>query len=190
MTEEAAPAAPAAPGAAPAPAAKKPGASTIVLAAVVAGALVAGLAAGMFVVGPRFAARPSDAHTAAAEPSHGAPKASKPKKDGHGKAKEEHGRPVHRLDNIIVNPAGSHGTRFLLATVAFEVADDRIRDDLRAREVELRDVVISTFERHTLEELTRPGARDSVRGELTTAVLPLVGDDAGLRVFLPQFVIQ
>jgi flagellar basal body-associated protein FliL len=74
--------------------------------------------------------------------------------------------------------------------VAFEVADDKYRDDLRAREVELRDVVISTLERHTLEELARPGARDSVRAELAAAVAPMVGEGGALRVFLPQFVIQ
>lgn len=183
MSEEAAPAA-----AAPAPAAKKSGPTAIATIGIVAAALLGGLAAGMFLVGPRLAPKPHDAHAAAAEEEaeedggHGG-------KGAHG-GKEAAGRPVYRLDNLIVNPAGSQGSRFLLATVALEVSSEKTRDALSTREAELRDLVISTMERHTLQELTMPGARDSMRAELAAAVGRLAGPKSGLRVFLPQFVIQ
>src|SRR5687768_107069 len=52
--------------------------------------------------------------------------------EGHGKkggaAEGEHGEavaaPVHKVENLVLNPAGSGGTRFLLASLALEVGDE------------------------------------------------------------------
>ena len=70
------------------------------------------------------------------------------------------------LDNIIVNPAGSQGQRFLMCSVAIESDDPKALDLLREHEIELRDRVITMLAKQTLDRLTAESARDSLRGEL------------------------
>ena len=69
------------------------------------------------------------------------------------------------------------------------VPDAKTQDWVRAHDAEVRDVVITTLERQTLDQLTQPGARDSVKRALTVALQPVAGT-TDLRVYLPQFVIQ
>ena len=48
---------------------------------------------------------------------------------------------LFELQNVIVNPAGSQGQRFIVATVAFEVATEEIRNTLHESETQIRDGV-------------------------------------------------
>lgn len=175
---------------------KKPAAPPpLILAAVGLVALLSGAGAGAFLVAPRF--MPAAASTEAGEDGHGKKdEKGHGKKDekGHGKKDEkghgEKGSSVYRVDNLIVNPAGSQGQRFLMATVAFDFSDAKVNEEVRAREVEVRDRIITTFESQTMDDLTRPGARDSLRARLHAVMAPIAGEDAEFEVYLPQFVIQ
>ena len=109
-------------------------------------------------------------------------------KGGHGKEAEK--AVVFRLDNLIVNPAGSHGTRFLMASVAVEVPDARVEARLRERDFQVRDAVIAVLERQSLETITAPGGRDSVKARLAETLGPMVGRGVPMHIYLPQFVIQ
>jgi flagellar FliL protein len=159
----------------------------MVLIGVVAVALLAGSALGALVLAPRFT--PS----AAAKP---AGHETKKKEGGHGKSEGGHGKKgeskkfVHRIENLIVNPAGSQGTRFLMTTIAIECPDEKTMDLLREHDIELRDIVIATLEGQTLEALSAPGARDRLKRGIETAIHPVARDAEWLRVYLPQFVIQ
>ena len=199
----ASPKAPAAPGenpaatAAAAAAAAKAPSPMLVLIGVTVAALIGGVVVGRFLVAPGVIQ--ARAKTPAVAASH-EPKDEKDEKgDGkegkehgggksHGKGKAKDRPPAYRMDNIIVNPAGSNGQRFLMASVAIEVDDARTAESMRERDVELRDVVISTIERQTLSDLTRLGGRDSLRAQIIDALQPIIGERP--RVFLPQFVLQ
>ena len=115
-------------------------------------------------------------------------KEKKEKKKHSGKEEKGEGS-VFKIENLIVNPAGTEGSRFLMATVAFELDDPKAEETLRSSEIAIRDKIISVLENQTMEMLTRPGARDSLRNRLAEAVSPFA-DDAEMRVYLPQFVIQ
>ena len=179
-------------------AAAKAAGPPVPMIAIVLVALIAGAATGVFLVAPsliqtrqktELASRIADAE---AGPQAKKKKNKKESKGGdHG---AEAGKsPLYRIDNVIVNPAGSLGQRFLMCSVAVELHDEKLVDILRQRDIEVRDVVISTLESNTLAQLTQPGARDSLRESLAHALHPLLGEegeDEHLRVFLPQFVIQ
>ena len=142
-------------------------------------AVIGGLGAGA-VVGPRFVSSPAPDAAAAEHDSAPGP--------AHDEEPAEEGL-MFELDNIIVNPAGSNGLRFLMASVVIQLPDRRSVEHLRAREVQVRDAVVTVLGRQTLDMLTAPGARDSVRSRLSAAIAPMVGRTQ-LRVYLPQFVIQ
>ena len=96
---------------------------------------------------------------------------------------------MFKLENLIVNPAGSQGARFLMTSVAIDVPSDKVEAHLREHEAEVRDAVMSALESETLDMLTRPGARDSIKDRIARIVVPLAGDP-DIHIFLPQYVIQ
>lgn len=153
------------------------------------GAAVGGIALGgalaAFVLAPKIIAKqaPVGAEAAAAEGEQG-------KEGEHGG--EGGGEPAKMvtLDNIIVNPAGSQGNRFLMTSVAFGVADEALQKKLDESKVELRDKVTGVLEGMSMAQLTAPGARDSIKVHITEVVGEMLGPKADVKVFLPQFVIQ
>jgi flagellar FliL protein len=165
------------------------------LIGVVAGALVAGAALGSLLVAPQVnKMRHAAAVSAATNPGHKADKKDKKdKKESKDKKGEAGKAPVYKLDNIIVNPAGSQGQRFLMCSVAIESDDPKALDTLREHEIELRDRVITMLAKQSLDRLTSEAARESLRAELLVVIKPALGpegQDTDLKVFLPQFVVQ
>lgn len=97
---------------------------------------------------------------------------------------------VYTLDNLVLNPAGSDGTRFLLLTISLQVKDAATLEAMKARDAELRDAVLVTVGNRTVEELAAVGARDSLKIELRAAAKKLFRRNVVKRVYFPQFVIQ
>lgn len=157
-----------------------------ILAAVIVASLTVGSLLGSLLIAPRvIAARNAQPAAPARAPEGG----GEPRESG--SPKDSKAKPVvYRIDNIVVNPAGSAGARFLMASVAFELPDEKTATGLREREAEVRDAVIATFESQTLEMLAAPGARDGLKQNLAVVVGSLVPGKRRPRVYLPQFVIQ
>lgn len=144
-------------------------------------ALAAGAALGTLVLGPKLAASKQATATKPAS-------TEGEKQDGKGKEADKPS--AHHIENIIVNPAGSEGSHFLMASVVIQVADDKAEEKLRAHDDEIRDRVISVLEKQTIESLSAPGARDTLRRRIAAATMSLTGTSDPSKIFLPQFVIQ
>jgi len=132
--------------------------------------VIAGSAVGLFGVGPVLAKRKA---------THPAPKVEEPKS-----------AVTHSLENLVLNPAGSGGTRFLMVTAAFELKDAATEQLMKDHEAECRDRILSLLSKKTVEELTEPGERDAIKRQVLDAVTPLFPKGTVLKVFFPQFVIQ
>lgn len=143
-----------------------------------AGALVVGLGLGLIVVGPRLGGGAAPAAATAGAEGH----------EGKGDQKVE-ARRIFRLDNIIVNPAGTQGQRFLIVSVAVEVTSEAAEARLKASEVPFRDAVTGMIERMTLTQLTQVGARDSVKAGVLEFAKKYAAAST-VHVYLPQFLIQ
>jgi flagellar protein FliL len=147
----------------------KKGRSVLILAAV---GLIAGAAAGLFGTGPILAKRKA------------APKAE---------AKET---PVltaavtHAFENIVLNPAGSNGQRFLMVTATFELKDAGTEQQMKDHEAEIRDRLLALLGNKTVDELVDPAMRETIKKEVLEAVAPLFPKGTVRKVFFPQFVIQ
>ncbi len=161
--------------------AKRSGSLLLVVAGLVGGVLGGGV--GGVVLAPRMVGKtPASAEAAQSG------------KSGKSEKGEKKGTPaadrVFRIDNVIVNPAGSEGTRFLMTSVAFEVSDEVAESALKAHELELRDLVVGKLLTMTMPMLTAPHARDSLKIALAQAARQFVGPTGDIAVYLPQFVIQ
>ncbi len=173
-------AAAAAAAAVPAPEAAQGGKKTGLMAGLILGGAILGGVVASLVIAPRIIGRPA-AHAAA---DSAAPAGAEPE------FKPGAARKLLELTNIIVNPAGSQGSRFLMTTVAFSLQDEKAYQVLESHEIEVRDRVTSILESRTMAQLTAPGARDSVKLQIAAMAGTIIGPNVPVQVYLPQFVIQ
>lgn len=139
--------------------------------------LLVGTGAGALVLGPKLFAAPA-ADAAAGE--HGTEA-----EGGHGEG--EAASALVMLENLVVNPANSGGTRFLLISLAFEPGTAEPAA-ITAAEPQLRDTFVTLLSRRTITELSDLALRDSIRAELLHAADSIVPGIA--KLYIPQFVMQ
>lgn len=160
------------------------------LIAMVAIGLAIGGGTGAAFVGPMFAKKPA----ASAEEAHGTDGETAPAEaGGHGEPAAAAAGPsetVHVLENLVLNPAGSGGSRFLLLSVAMEGGSAAATTEMTARDAELRDIILTTLGSKTVDQLTDIAVRDSIKTELVKVISARFGKGAVKRLFFPTFVVQ
>ena len=153
---------------------KSGGSKSLIIAAVVG--TVLGVGAGAFVAPKLIASSP--------------PAEADGEDSGYGGGYSD-SEPLFSLSNVVVNPPGSDGNRFLIVTFAVGVPDEDAVDLLRSREVELRDGAVSILEQVNMRQLVTSGARDTVRSRFQRYIADQLHLDVSkVRVYLPQFVMQ
>ena len=169
--------------AAPAPQGK--GRATLVIAHTIG--MVGGASLGSFVVGPLLADSPEAEHGAAAtECTTDEPADDHAEEAGHAAGPAA----VHSIENIVINPAQSNGTRFLMASVGFGLTDAHGAEMMKLRDAEIRDVVVRVLGARTVAELADLPTRDAIKAEMREKVIAVVGEHALVDVYFSQFVIQ
>jgi flagellar FliL protein len=188
--------APTAPAAAPAAPATRSG-----LAAwlpVLAGVLLAPVATWAtveFVVLPRLqkkiAAGPAVGHVAEAPVAHAESggHGAKPGKDG--KAGKDAAPGTYEFQNVIVNLAGTMGTRYLKTTFLVTGAKDvDVKAAFEGAKPRLTDVTLNVLSSLTLSDLEEPGAKNIIREKLVGAYNQALGRKVADQVYFSDFVIQ
>lgn len=95
-----------------------------------------------------------------------------------------------QIKDIVVNPSGTNGTRYLCTTVAFEITDPLLVEEATAREAQVRDLLIEILGRRTVQELSSLEMRDYIRGEIHSSVNELLTKGEVDGVYFSNFVLQ
>lgn len=111
----------------------------------------------------------------------------RPKGGGHGKSS---GPVIYLVENVVLNPSGTAGTRFLMVTAAFELTSADASDEMRGRDPEVRDMINRNLGGRTVEELTDLARREEIRDDLRDTLNEMLHYGKVEKVYLPQFVIQ
>jgi len=154
--------------------------SPLVLVVVLVVGLLAGGGAGAMVLGPRFTA--SSVVVLTPDEAEQREREERQRRDGPGA--------MYAFENLVLNPAGTGGTRFLMVTAAFELRDAKVSDQMKAREVEVRDRILLILGGRTVEQLAEIGLREQVKEDLRSGVEAMFERGTIREVYLPQFVIQ
>jgi flagellar FliL protein len=121
-------------------------------------------------------------------PSSAAPKEGA--KPAEVKEQAEHPVNIFVVKDIIVNPAGTNGTRFLLTTIGFEVSTPEAQKELERKEVQVRDVLNSILTSKGLDELVSVEQRETLRVEISQKVSEMVKSGSLANVYFSKFIIQ
>lgn len=96
----------------------------------------------------------------------------------------------HVLDNLVLNPFNSGGSRFLLLTVAIETHQAAVLEQFKARDAELRDIILTTLSTKTVEQLTDITKREQFKSEVIAVIDGRFGKKTVKSLYFPQFVVQ
>ncbi len=108
------------------------------------------------------------------------------KGEGKDKAKDE----VYLISNLLVNPKGTSGTRYLSASLGLQVKTATVVEKLKARDLQVRDLLIQILSTRTVEQLTDPAARESMRREILQRLNQMVGGEQLSAVYFVDYVLQ
>ena len=149
--------------------------------------LVVGGGLGVFVVGPMLSG--GGAAAAAETSGHGEEESA----GGHGEpgghgaaAAAEH----YSIENLVVNPAGTQGTRFLIVSMTILPDNAETLGRLTAKDAEIRDTLLQVLASKTIQDLSDLTQREGVKEEMRAAAESVVKPGRIRRIFLPQFVLQ
>lgn len=194
--------------AAPEPAKKGPLPPLVVKIAILAGILVVVGVGAVFVVTEVVAPKLKGAETAevvegeegAAEHGEAAggheakkeEKKKEEKKGGHGGGEEGAGghEGIVDLGDLVVNPAGTGGRRYLKVQVQVELDDPSESGLVESRTPKLRDRIIRELTSRTLSELTDPVAKDEMKETIIDEMNRILGSEVIGDMYFTEYVIQ
>ena len=119
-----------------------------------------------------------------------APSQSEPAKAAESKESADQAKSIFVVKDIIVNPAGTNGTRFLLTTVGFEINGVEREKDIEKKEVQVRDVLNTVLTSKGLDDLVRPEQREALRREILQKVSEMLPAGTLSNVYFSKFIIQ
>jgi flagellar FliL protein len=167
---------------------KKKGGGVLLFAAIGLGAVVVGIALALFVIKPMMAGSDTEgqgeARVEASDASHKSD--AKSKKKGHGASQAL----IHQISNIVVNPAGTGGSRFLSASFGFELESAEIQREFDEKEPVIRDALITILSAKTVQQLTDPKQKEIVRYQIKKRVSQIMETDQLAGVYFTDFVLQ
>ncbi|MBN1826858.1 MAG: flagellar basal body-associated FliL family protein [Candidatus Eisenbacteria bacterium] len=97
---------------------------------------------------------------------------------------------IHVIEDLVINPAGSAGMRYVCVSVGLESANPAVLEQMQLRDPQIKDRLIRIFGSKTVPELVDVTSREKIRAEIRTSVeeiLPPEGLDA---VYFVNFVLQ
>jgi flagellar protein FliL len=94
------------------------------------------------------------------------------------------------LNKILVNIAGSMGSRYLMAGLTLASDKEGFGEVVLNNEAQLLDVAASVLSSKTIADLEKPEARTVVRSELQTVFNNALGVGTVQDVYLTEFAIQ
>jgi flagellar FliL protein len=97
---------------------------------------------------------------------------------------------IKPIEDIVVNPSGTGGTRYLCATIALEVSGSAVAEEVGEREPQIRDLLIEIFGKRTVDDLSSLGSREEMREEIRLAVNDLLTTGDVVGVYFSNFVLQ
>jgi flagellar FliL protein len=115
---------------------------------------------------------------------------NKPEPGGHEEAGNNNEEVLFEIDQIIVNPASTVGSRFLSCSVAFELKDSEDLGRFESREIKIRDALITILSARTVDELADARLREPLRRQILARINKLTEPAEAQAVYFKDFVLQ
>jgi flagellar FliL protein len=97
---------------------------------------------------------------------------------------------VFTVTDLVVNPAGTGGRRYLKVTAALEVHGAKAAKELELRKAQVRDLFLRDLSARTLEELTDPVAKEEMRTTILSELNEIMTSGEVSNLYFTDYVVQ
>jgi flagellar protein FliL len=94
------------------------------------------------------------------------------------------------LSKILVNVAGTAGTRYLMTSITLVGTDANLKEKIDMNKDQLLDLATGTLCTKTISDLEKPGARNVIRAELQTVFNNALGGPFIKEIYITELAIQ
>jgi flagellar FliL protein len=94
------------------------------------------------------------------------------------------------LTKMLVNVAGTMGTRYLMTSVTLVGTTSDFKDKIEENKDQLMDLATGTLSGKTIADLEKPGARNVIRAELMTVFNSALGGPLVHDIYITELAIQ
>lgn len=109
---------------------------------------------------------------------------------GESKGAGESTKHTVALTKMIVNLAGTMGTRYLLTSVTLVAESEEDKASIEENRDQLLDLAAATLSRKTISDLEQPGARNQIRTELIVAFNSALGRQVVRELYFTELAVQ
>ena len=96
----------------------------------------------------------------------------------------------YEIKDMVVNPAGSRGQRFLVLELGFEATDAKAVEEAKSKEIRIRDALISLLTKKTPEEMLDVAMRAKFKKEILDAVNLKLREGKFHSIYFNKFIMQ
>lgn len=183
-----------------APAPKKNLKKLILFGGVGAGIIVTGVLLAVLVIKPMLSGSDSsetanagakpEVEQAEKKPEPAEKKEASEDKHKDHKSGEADGGLVYTIKDIVINPAGTAGSRFLSVSFGLDLANSGIQSQLEQREALVRDALITIMSSKTVAQLTDTREKEITRLQIKKRLSDLLRTEDIRAVYFTDFVLQ
>jgi len=95
------------------------------------------------------------------------------------------------LSKLLVNIAGTMGSRYLLVSVTVvSNGGEAFKAKMTENDAQLRDMAMGVLSVKTLADLEKPGSRNLIRTELINGMNNVLGENSVSEIYITEFGIQ
>ena len=109
---------------------------------------------------------------------------------GEGKAASNKLKVTVSLNKMLVNVAGTMGTRYLMTSVTLVGNTPDFTSKISENRDQLMDLATGTLSGKTISDLEKPGARNVIRAELMTVFNNALGGPVVQEIYITEMAIQ
>ncbi|MBF0559529.1 MAG: flagellar basal body-associated FliL family protein [Nitrospirae bacterium] len=110
-------------------------------------------------------------------------------KHGEGEGKKAETSLV-QLDPFVVNVSSPTGYRFAKLGICLDLSSPALADKAKAKNGQIRDVVITCVTSKTAQDITSPEGRMQLKEELIDRINSVLGDKAVKSIYFTEVVVQ
>ncbi len=94
------------------------------------------------------------------------------------------------MESLIVNPAGTDGTRYLMIKIGLESKKAKALEEVREKAIVLRDAILRDLSARTVEELAAIEQRNQIKESLREVINGILEKGEVTRLYFTQYVLQ
>jgi flagellar FliL protein len=98
--------------------------------------------------------------------------------------------PVYEMGDIVVNLSGSHGTRFLRASITFEAESPEVVEELSRKQPIFSDILINLLSSKSFSDLDSAEEKDLIRSEIITRCNEKLLTGSIKTLYFTDFIVQ